>query len=151
YGVVTGAVLVWVGANLGAVVAFLLGRTVARDAVARRAASNPKFAAIDRAVGREGLKIVLLTRLSPALPFSLQNYVYGLTRVSLRDYVVGSVVGMIPGILMYVYIGSLFTSVSEIASGSASGGTGAQVLKIVGFAATVAVTVVVTRIARRAL
>src|SRR5262245_45259015 len=89
YGVAVGIPLVWVAANLGAAVAFLLGRTLARDRIAARVAGNPKFAAIDEAVGREGLKIVLLTRLSPAFPFNLLNYAYGLTRVSFRDYVVG--------------------------------------------------------------
>jgi len=151
YGVVLGVPLVWIAANLGAAVAFLLGRTVAREAIARRVEANPRFAAIDRAVGREGLKIVLLTRLSPAFPFSLLNYAYGLTQVSFRDYVVGSLVGMVPGTIMYVYLGSLLTSVSEIASGTTAGGPARQALTFVGFAATVAVTVVITRIARRAL
>src|SRR5262249_19522170 len=86
YGVAVGIPLVWVSANLGAAAAFLLGRTLARDRIAARVAGNPKFAAIDRAVGRAGLKIVLLTRLSPAFPFNLQNYAYGLTQVTFRDY-----------------------------------------------------------------
>src|SRR5262245_57889324 len=151
YGVAVGIPLVWVSANLGAAAAFLLGRTLARDRIAARVAGNPKFAAIDRAVGREGLKIVLLTRLSPAFPFNLLNYAYGLTRVTFRDYTIGSLVGMIPGTAMYVYLGSLITSVTELASGAPSGGTAKQLLTWVGFAATVAVTVVITRIARRAL
>jgi pyruvate/2-oxoglutarate dehydrogenase complex dihydrolipoamide dehydrogenase (E3) component/uncharacterized membrane protein YdjX (TVP38/TMEM64 family) len=151
YGIATGAVLVWVAAGLGAIVTFLLGRTVAREAVARRVEANPRFAAIDRAVGREGLKIVFLTRLSPVFPFAAQNYLYGVTQVTLRDYLLGTMIGMIPGVVMYVYLGSLFTSVSEIASGSASGGAAKQVLTFVGFAATVGVTVFVTRLARRAL
>jgi uncharacterized membrane protein YdjX (TVP38/TMEM64 family) len=94
YGVVTGSFLVWLSASLGATVAFLLGRTVARDAIARRVETNAKFASIDRAVGREGLKIVFLTRLSPAFPFVLLNYAYGLTTVSLRDYVLGTTLGI---------------------------------------------------------
>ncbi len=151
YGIATGAALVWVGATLGAVVAFVLGRTVARGAIARRAEANPKFAAIDRAVGREGLKIVLLTRLSPVFPFTLLNYLYGVTQVSLRDYVAGTAVGMIPGVVMYVYLGSLFTNVQQLASGSSSGGAAKQALTALGFLATAAVTVFVTRLARRAL
>lgn len=102
--------------------AFLLGRTVARAWVSSRVAANARVAAIDRAVGREGLKIVLLTRLSPVFPFNLLNYAFGLAQVSLRDYVLGSLVGMLPGTLMYVYLGSLITSLSELASGRASGG-----------------------------
>src|SRR5262245_6219824 len=151
YGVAVGIPLVWVSANLGAAAAFLLGRTLARDRIAARVAGNPKFAAIDRAVGREGLKIVLLTRLSPAFPFNLLNYAYGLTRVTFRDYTIGSLVGMIPGTAMYVYLGSLITSVTELASGAPSGGTAKQALTFLGFAATVAVTVVIARIARHAL
>ena len=151
YGVAVGVPLVWVSANLGAAVAFLLGRTLARDRIAARVAGNARFAAIDRAVGREGLKIVLLTRLSPAFPFNLLNYAYGLTQVTFRDYVIGSLVGMVPGTAMYVYLGSLITSVSQLASGAPSGGIAKQALTFLGFAATVAVTVVITRIARRAL
>ncbi|TME96050.1 MAG: TVP38/TMEM64 family protein, partial [Chloroflexi bacterium] len=128
YGVAVGVPLVWVSANLGAAVAFLLGRTLARERIAARVAGNPRFAAIDRAVGREGLKIVLLTRLSPAFPFSLLNYAYGLTRVTFRDYVVGSLIGMIPGTAMYVYLGSLLTSVTQLSSGAPSGGTAKQAL-----------------------
>jgi pyruvate/2-oxoglutarate dehydrogenase complex dihydrolipoamide dehydrogenase (E3) component/uncharacterized membrane protein YdjX (TVP38/TMEM64 family) len=149
WGVAVGAPLVWVSANLAAAAAFLLGRTLARDAIAARVAGNPKFAALDRAVGREGFKIVLLTRLSPAFPFNLLNYAYGLTQVRLRDYVAASLIGMIPGTVMYVYLGSLLTSVAELASG---GGRGAPWwLTALGFAATVAVTIVIARIARRAL
>src|SRR5262249_9908291 len=151
YGIAVGVPLVWVAANLGAAVAFLLGRTLARERIAARVAGNARFAAIDRAVGREGLKIGLLTRLSPAVPFNLLHYAYGLTQVPFRDYVIGSLVGMIPGTAMYVYLGSLITSVSQLASGAPSGGAAKQALTFLGFAATVAVTVVITRLARRAL
>ena len=151
YGVPLGTLLVWVAASLGAVVAFGLGRTLAREAVARHIAGNLRFVAIDRAVGRAGRRIVFLTRLSPVLPFVLQNYAYGLTRVTLGDYVAATAVGMIPGILLYVYLGSLVTDVSELTTGAARGGFAAQVLRIVGFAATVIVTVLLTRHARRAL
>jgi pyruvate/2-oxoglutarate dehydrogenase complex dihydrolipoamide dehydrogenase (E3) component/uncharacterized membrane protein YdjX (TVP38/TMEM64 family) len=151
YGVAVGVPLVWVAANLGAAVAFLLGRTLARERIAARIAGNARFAAIDRAVGREGLKIVLLTRLSPVFPFNLLNYAYGLTPVTFRDYMIGSLVGMIPGTAMYVYLGSLITSVSQLASGAPSGGAAKRALTFLGFAATAAVTVVITRLARRAL
>jgi pyruvate/2-oxoglutarate dehydrogenase complex dihydrolipoamide dehydrogenase (E3) component/uncharacterized membrane protein YdjX (TVP38/TMEM64 family) len=151
YGVAVGVPLVWVAANLGAAVAFLLGRTLLREQIAARVAGNARFAAIDRAVGREGFKVVLLTRLSPAFPFNLLNYAYGLTTVSFRDYVLGSMLGMIPGTAMFVYLGSLLTSVTQIAAGAPAGGAAKQALTWLGAAATVAVTVVVTRLARRAL
>jgi uncharacterized membrane protein YdjX (TVP38/TMEM64 family) len=151
YGLVVGAPLVWVSANLAAAAAFVLGRTLARDAITRRVAGNAKFAAIDRAVGHAGFKIVLLTRLSPAFPFNLLNYAYGLTRVTLRDYVAASLIGMIPGTVLYVYLGSLLTDVAQLAAGGGGATAAPWWLRLLGFAATVAVTVVVTRVARRAL
>ncbi|NDJ21781.1 TVP38/TMEM64 family protein [Nostoc sp. B(2019)] len=151
FGVVWGSLYVFIGATLGATAAFLVGRYVARGWVARKIADNKKFAAIDQAVGKEGLKIVLLTRLSPIFPFNLLNYAFGITGVSLKDYFIGSV-GMIPGTIMYVYIGSLAGNLAMI-------GTEAQPtnptlqwgIRLIGLIATVAVTIYVTRIARKAL
>lgn len=151
YGVSVGTMVVWISANLGATLAFLLGRTLARAWVATRVEAYPRFAAIDRAVQREGLRIVLLTRLSPVFPFNLLNYAFGLTKVSLRDYVLGSLVGMLPGTIMYVYLGSLITSVSELAAGRTSGGVAQQVFYFGGLGVTVLVTLYVAQVARRAL
>jgi len=107
YGVIRGSVLVSLASTAGATAAFLVGRYLARDWVARKIEANPKFSAVDEAVGQEGWKIVGLTRLSPVFPFNLLNYFYGLTRVSLRHYVLASWIGMMPGTVMYVYLGSL--------------------------------------------
>ena len=96
-----------------ATLAFVLGRTVARGWIARRIAGSPRFAAVDEAIGENGFRIVLLLRLSPLFPFNLLNYALGLTRLSLRDYVVASALGMLPGTILYVYLGSLVTSASE--------------------------------------
>ena len=104
FGLGPGVVYVMVGATAGASLAFLLARSVAREAIAQRLAGNPRFAAIDRAVGREGLKIVLLLRLSPVFPFNLLNYGLGLTNVRFRDYVAASI-GMLPGSFLYTYSG----------------------------------------------
>jgi uncharacterized membrane protein YdjX (TVP38/TMEM64 family) len=151
FGVWLGAVYVFIGATLGATAAFLVGRYSVRDWVAQKIAGNDKFNAIDRAVGKEGLKIVLLTRLSPVFPFNLLNYAFGLTGVSLRDYVIGSV-GMIPGTLMYVYIGSLAGNIALIGTATQPTNPTLQwTIRIVGFIATVAVTIYVTRIAKQAL
>jgi uncharacterized membrane protein YdjX (TVP38/TMEM64 family) len=146
FGLGLGSALVSVGATLGATAAFLVGRYFARDWVAKKIAGNAGFAAIDRAVAAEGWKIVGLTRLSPAFPFSLLNYAFGLTRVSLRDYVLASWIGMMPGTVMYVYLGSLAR-----AAGERQRTPGEWALYGLGLAATIAVTVIVTRIARRAL
>lgn len=151
FGVVMGSVYVFIGATIGATAAFLVGRYLARGWVAKKIAGNQKFRAIDEAVGREGLKIVLLTRLSPVFPFNLLNYAYGVTGVSLRDYVVASI-GMIPGTIMYVYIGSLAGNIATIGTASQPGNPGVQwTIRIIGFIATVAVTIYVTQVARKAL
>jgi uncharacterized membrane protein YdjX (TVP38/TMEM64 family) len=152
YGPVYGTLLVMLASNLGAVSAFLLGRTVLRERVSRRIAGDARFSAMDAAVGAQGFRVVLLLRLSPLFPFNLLNYALGLTRVRLRDYVVASVVGMFPGTLLYVYLGSLVTSVSQLTSGQRpDSGPWGRVLFWGGLVATVAVTVLITRMARRAL
>lgn len=153
FGVVNGSLLVSLSSTAGATAAFLVGRYLARDLVARRVAGNVTFSSIDEAVASEGWKIVGLTRLSPVFPFNLLNYAFGLTRVSLRDYVLASWIGMMPGTVMYVYIGSLAGSLAEL--GTKEGGNARSpaewALYAVGLIATAAVTVVITRIARRAL
>ena len=151
FGVIQGTLLVFIGATIGATCAFLVGRYLARGWVSKKIEGNQKFAAIDRAVGREGLKIVLLTRLSPVFPFNVLNYAMGLTSVSLKDYVLASI-GMLPGTLAYVYFGSLLGSLAQIGTESQPGNPAIQwTIRIIGFLATVAVTVVVTRVARNAL
>ena len=147
FGVVLGSVCVSISATLGATAAFLVGRYLARDAIARKIERNEKFATIDRAVADEGWKIVLLTRLSPVFPFTLLNYAFGLTRVKLSHYVLASWIGMMPGTVMYVYLGSLV----NVGAGHRQRTTGEWILYGVGLLATVAVTVFVTRLARKAL
>lgn len=146
-----GTVTVSIGATLGACAAFWVGRTVARGWVAKKVAGNAKFAAIDEAVGREGFKIVLLTRLSPIFPFNLLNYAFGLTRVRFRSYALASWIGMLPGTIMYVYIGSGLRSLADAAAGSAQPPVARRVFFWAGLIVAVGVAVLVTRIARRAL
>lgn len=151
FGVFFGAIYVFIGATLGAIAAFLVGRYIARGWVGKKIADNQKFAAIDRAVAHEGFMIVLLTRLSPIFPFNLLNYAFGVTGVSLKDYALASI-GMLPGTIMYVYIGSLAGDLARIGGENQSTNPTIQwIIRIVGFIATVAVTVYVTRIARKAL
>ena len=151
FGVLQGIVLVSLASVAGASAAFLIGRTFARDWARAKAQALPRFAALDRALEQKGFLIVLLTRLSPLFPFNLLNYAYGLTGVTLRDYVLASWVGMLPATAMYVYLGSAAASIAQIARGDVQAGTGGRILFFVGLAATLAVAVVVTRLARRAL
>jgi uncharacterized membrane protein YdjX (TVP38/TMEM64 family) len=151
FGVPAGTAYVFVAATLGSSLAFLVSRHAARGWVERRVAGDPRFAAIDRAVGREGRKIVFLLRLSPAFPFNLLNYALGLTRVRFADYLVAAL-GMLPGTLLYVYSGKVAGDVAALAGGApAARGAGGTALLVVGLVATVGVTTLVTRIARRAL
>lgn len=150
FGVARGTVLVSVAATLGATAAFLVGRYLARDWVAAKVEAHPKFKAIDEAVAKEGWKIVLLTRLSPAFPFNLLNYGFGLTRVSLRDYFFASWAGMLPGTALFVYAGSLAGDLAALGRGRSR--TPAEwALYGIGLSATLGVTWFATRLARRAL
>jgi uncharacterized membrane protein YdjX (TVP38/TMEM64 family) len=151
FGLAKGSLWVFVGASLGAVSSFLIARYLARAAIEKRMAGNKRFAAIDRAVGEAGRKIVFLLRLSPVFPFVLLNYGLGLTRVRLVDYVVACL-GMIPGTLLYTYYGRVLGEVAVLAGGAApERHTAYWITLAVGLVATLAVTTVVTRIAAKAL
>ena len=145
FGLIKGGILVSIAATLGATAAMLVGRHFARDWVQRKLATHPTFNSIDQAVEREGFKIVFLTRLSPVFPFFLMNYLYGLTRVRLRDYMLATWIGIMPGSTLFVYIGSLANPAA--ARNSAATWT----FKGIGLLATVVVTIYLTKIARRAL
>jgi len=151
FGIVKGSIIVSISATLGATCAFLAGRYLARDWVAQKIEGNPKFRAIDEAVAKEGWKIVGLVRLSPIFPFNLLNYAFGLTRVSLRHYFLASWIGMLPGTVMYVYIGSLAGDLAKLGTGSRTRPPVEWALYVVGLIATIIVTIFVTRLAGRAL
>jgi uncharacterized membrane protein YdjX (TVP38/TMEM64 family) len=151
FGVVNGTVYVLIGATLGALGAFLVARYVARDWVAARIARDPRFAAIDSAIAQQGRKVVFLLRLSPVIPFNLLNYALGLTQVRVADFVIASV-GMIPGTVLYVYSGKLASVVVGAAGTTAPPrGAGFYAVLGLGLAATAAVTILITRVAKRAL
>jgi len=151
FGLVKGAALVFVAATLGATLAFLVSRYVARGAIERSLSGDARFASIDRAVGEQGRRIVFLLRLSPVFPFNLLNYGLGLTKVRLADYVAASV-GMLPGTLLYVYYGKLAGDVAALAGGAAVKRDAAYyAVLVLGLAATILVTTLVTRTARKAL
>ncbi len=151
FGVVRGSLLVSVAATLGATAAFLTGRYFAREWVSEKIQGNSRFEAIDRAVAEEGWKIVGLTRLAPVFPFNLLNYAFGLTRVSLKDYVLASWIGMIPVTVLYVYVGSLVGDLATLGTGQRSRTLAEWISLVLGLMVAGGVTFYITRIARRAL
>jgi uncharacterized membrane protein YdjX (TVP38/TMEM64 family) len=141
-----GFVIVPIAATLGACAAFLISRYLARGRVRAWLAGRPRYQAVDRAIGEEGWKVVVLLRLSPLVPYNLMNYFCGMTRISCTSYVMATFVGTIPVTAMYVYLGFVGQAVA--------GGSMAWpqwVLLVVGLAATAAVTVLVTRKVRQRL
>lgn len=151
FGLLGGTAYVLCAATVGASAAFVISRYLARGAVERKLRGNEKFAAIDRAVGEQGLKIVTLLRLSPVFPFNLLNYGLGLTGVRFRDYLLACL-AMLPGTFLYVYYGKAVGDVAALAAGErAEQGAEQWVFLALGLAATIAVTALVTRLARRAL
>jgi len=151
FGVVKGSILVSVSSVTGAALAFIVGRTIAREQAQRFVSRMPKFMALDKAIKTKGFLVVLLTRLSPVFPFVLQNYAYSLTSINFRNYIVASWLGMLPGTVMYVYFGSVAKDLAAIFSGNVEAGGAGKILLYVGLAATVAVTILVTKVASKAL
>ena len=151
FGLAQGTALVSFASVSGATLAFLVGRTLARETIERKINRMPRFNALDKALHRNGFLVVLLTRLSPFFPFNLLNYAYGLTSVSLRSYLVASWIGMLPGTVLYVYVGSLVTSLTQVFHGEVETGLGGRVLFVLGLIATVLMTLLLTRMASRSL
>ncbi|TAM79721.1 MAG: TVP38/TMEM64 family protein [Acidobacteria bacterium] len=153
YGPFWGTLLVSPASVAGATMAFVLSRTFARGWIARKVQKYPRFAAIDRAVGKHSFKTVLLLRLQPVnLPFAVLNYALGLTSVNLSDYILASWLGMLPATILYVYIGSVVQDVASLLHGGFSGATSWQRLLFWGgLVATGIFVVFLTRLAKRAL
>jgi len=139
--------LVVVAATLGASIAFLAARYLIRERVRRTIAERPRFRAVDAAIEDEGWKVVGLLRLSPAVPFSLQNWFFGTTSVHFVPYLLATFFGIMPGTLLYIWIGSL--------GGAAATDEGTSTIEIlffvVGIVSTLLVTVLVGRKAKQKL
>ena len=146
FGFWTGLILVSVGSTLGAVAAFLISRYLARGFIEKKIDKSHKFSAMDMAIKREGWKIIFLARLSPIIPFFLLNYALGLTKIRLRTYIISSWAGMIPGTVLYTYIGSLGKTILTTENSLAD-----WVILGAGLIATVSVTLIISKIAKRSL
>jgi uncharacterized membrane protein YdjX (TVP38/TMEM64 family) len=152
FGVVSGTIIVSIAATAGAALAFLIARYLARDQIEQKVADNPKFKRIDRAIGERGARLIFLLRLSPLIPFNLSNYFYGLSSVRFWPYPLASWIGMLPGTLLYVYLGAAGKASLNGAAGQASDHSPFEYTFFgIGLIATVIATIWVTRIARREL
>lgn len=152
FGLGWGFLAVSVGSTIGASLAFLIGRFLAREKIEAATENKPKFRSVDHAIGQRGARLIFLLRLSPLIPFNLSNYFYGLTAVRFWPYVLASWIGMMPGTLLYVYLGSLGRAGLETASGAArERGVLEWALLVAGLLATVGVSIWISQIARKAL
>ncbi len=151
FGIVKGTIIVSIFSTLAATASFLLGRFLLRNWVSKKIEKYPKFKSVDTAVAKKGWKIVGLTRLSPLFPFVFLNYAFGLTKISLRAYFLASWIGMLPGTIMYVYIGSLIGDIATINAGDRAKSPAEWIFTIIGLFITVIVTIYVTYISKKAL
>lgn len=150
FGILWGMIAVSIASTLGAAAAFLVARYLARDWVRKKLAKGEKFAKVDQAVAEQGWKIVALLRLSPIFPYNALNYLLGVTGVRFWHFFFASWLGMLPGTLLYVYLGYAGRASLEAAATDEQ-----NTLRLVylglGLLATVAVTIYVTWLARRAV
>lgn len=151
FGLLIGTLTVSLASTTGAALAFLIGRYFARGLVEAKVRQSPKFSAIDKAISEGGWKVVALLRLSPAIPFNFQNYLYGLTGIRFWTCVLASWIAMLPGTFLYVYLGQIGRAGLEAAAGGKQLGAAKWTLLTVGLLATVIVTAYVSRLARKAL
>ncbi len=147
FGLLTGFITVSISSVIGAACAFMISRYLARSKIEAIARSNSKFGAIDEAIREGGWKIVGLLRLSPAIPYNLHNYLYGLPQVQFCPYGLVSWIAMAPGTILYVYLGH----VAGLAASGEDASTARWALLGVGLLATIVVTFYITRLAKKKL
>jgi uncharacterized membrane protein YdjX (TVP38/TMEM64 family) len=151
YGWWGGVALVLAGNGLGSLLSLLMTRYFFRDWITRHLHKYPKAEAVAKAVEKDGWKIVLLTRLSPVMPFSLINYALGVTRISATRFFLATELGAVPSTCVYVYIGTLIGNLAKIGPDLRHHRPLEWIIQGVGLAFTIAVTVYVTRLSSRYL
>ena len=151
YGSFWGTLFVFIGAVLGAQVTFFLGRKFLRNWTQSLIAKDSKFQIVEKAVSREGLKLIFLTRLSPAFPFSILNLVYGLTEVNLRDFSIG-LLAILPGTFLYSGLGAFASDISNFSEVLTNkNNVSSLIFSSLGLVATFAVIFLASKVARKAL
>lgn len=149
FGLAWGFPIVMIGAMLGASLAFLVARCFLRERIKRALHKRPKFKAVDEAVSEDGWKIVLLLRLDPFVPFSLQNYFFGITEIKFWQYVAATLFGIIPGVVLHLYLGAIGGALTG--KTGTGWGTPQWIFFGIGLVATIAIAVVVMRKAKKKL
>lgn len=151
FGFVWGGLLAVLATPLAALAAYWVGATIAREPVAALVSRNPKFDAIDRAIDRKGGLIVLLTRLSMLLPYNVLNYAFSVTRVRPGAYFWATALGMLPPVILFVYIGAAASDVTALTEGDQVSGPWSKVILVGGIIVLIAALVVIQRTASRIL
>jgi uncharacterized membrane protein YdjX (TVP38/TMEM64 family) len=153
FGLLPGTAVVSAGSTVGAAAAFLIARHLARERVSRAAAKDPRFSALDRAIGEKGWKIVFLLRMSAVVPFVFSNYVYGLTSIRFWPYVAASWAGMIPLTLLYAALGATArrAGLAGLTGGAPEPSGWGMAILVAGILITAGVTIYVARITRKSL
>lgn len=151
FGLVKGGLLVWVSATVAAAIGFLLARTHARHRIEKFARKNEKYEAVDRAIKRHGWKVVLLLRISPILPYTISNYIYGLTAVDFVHYMIATAIGLVPMVAVYVSIGAAGREAALAAAHGGHHNTVEVVVLVVGIIFTIGAAILIARAARREL
>ncbi len=151
FGMLWGTVTASLGSVLGATAGFFIARSVARPWIEHRLTGHPYFLALDRAIATRGFRIVALVRLCSLSPYALTSYLFGLTKVPLGQFLLGSWLGRLPATIVYAYVGSSAKSLVEVVTGRVHLGRATEILLALGLVAAIAVVVVVSRIARQAL
>jgi len=148
FGVVKGTTIVSISSTMAAAISFLMARYGLRSRVSKLASNYPVFRKLDRAIGKQGFKIVFLLRMSPLLPFAISNYLYGLTAISFGPYLLASWIGMLPGSVAYVLGGAAGRELGNVTSGDMSG---SRPLLVLGAIATISSLFVIGKIATDAI
>jgi uncharacterized membrane protein YdjX (TVP38/TMEM64 family) len=151
FGFTKGIAAASLGSTLGATAAFAIGRLAGRQWLEQRLTIHPRILAVDRAIGNQAFRIVLLIRLCSLFPLALMSYVFGLSKVPTGKFVLATWLGRLPGTIVWAYLGSNAKSLADLLAGRIQSGLGEQILLWLGLAAMAAVTIIITEIARRAV
>jgi uncharacterized membrane protein YdjX (TVP38/TMEM64 family) len=151
FGLLPGLPLALLGITAGALGAFLSGRLLGRAWIERRMGDSLKLQALDEAVDAQSFYIVFLTRFAIVLPFNVLNYAFGMTRVTGTTYVLATALGMLPAVLLYVYLGTLADDFGAVLAGDVRPASGTWWIAAVAIVAVAAVVWILQRAARRAL